>query len=134
MKIFTVGEVLTAQDLNANFALVSKTIAAADFFAPVAGLTIASGSVEVIADKSIVWELQLNNSGGPSLAAGAQSIALGNINAPFKPRTYYSPFIGWPGSGACFGLVNASTGQITVRWSDAAHATPAFVLGGSWPI
>ncbi|MFC8732189.1 hypothetical protein ACFT5B_07005 [Luteimicrobium sp. NPDC057192] len=110
------------------------TVAASDFFAPASGLTIASGSVEVIGGKSLSWQLQLTNSGGPSLTSGSQSVVLGSVKAPYMPRTYYAPFTGWPGSGFVSGLVQAGTGETRARWSDAAHSTPTFVIGGGWPI
>ena len=111
----------------------SVTVPAATFFSPATGLVITSGSVEVIAGKSVEWELQLTSSGGPSLAADAQNVTIGSVNLGFRPRTYNAPFTGWPGAGALQGLT-ANTGPMTVRWSDAARTSPGMVIGGSWPI
>jgi hypothetical protein len=112
----------------------SVTVPPADFFTPASGITISSGSVEVIAGKSVVWELYLTTDAAYPLTAGGMNVSIGTVKSPYRPRTYFAPFTGWPTSGLCSGLVANGNGDTTLRWTSTSVVDANFVLGGSWPI
>ena len=111
----------------------SETIDPADFFTPVTGVTIVSGAVEAVGN-SVVWSLRLSSTALTVAAGGNQNVTLGIVNAPYRPRNYFSPWSGWLGTPWIHGLCANGDGSLTVRESSAAATNPtSIVIGGAWP-
>lgn len=105
------------------------TATGSSVFTPAGSRTL--NSANAIRSRGVVTiNMSVGNSG---IANGEQNTTIGTLATDFWPVGTFGSFVAWMGSGGvCTGLIDASTGVVSVRWSSEAN-TGGMIFSASYP-